>query len=86
NDSLTELGIFGFNTNVQRYQLHVFDGKSGQSLGVLNWPNTLREVTFKVLADLTGDGKKDYAIQGKHKSNGATQLIVKNWQTKQNKQ
>lgn len=83
NDSHRQLGIFGFNTNVQRYQLHVFDGGSGQSLGILNWPNTLREVTFKVLDDLTGDGKKDYAILGKHRSNGATQLIVKNWQTKQ---
>lgn len=83
DDSFKELGIFGLNKNVDRYQLHVFDGKTGQPQGILNWPSTLRDVAFKVIDDLTGDGKKDYAIKGVHKNNGSTQLVVKNWQTKQ---
>tara|TARA_R110002153_G_scaffold56583_6_gene156234 strand:+ start:89 stop:3784 length:3696 start_codon:yes stop_codon:yes gene_type:complete len=85
-DGIEDLGIFGFNQGVERYQLYILDGKTGASLGVWNWSNTLDDVVFKLLPDLTNDGIEEYAIEGTHKINGARQLFIKNGVTKQTHQ
>ncbi len=82
NDGVKEIGLFGFNKEAGRYQLYVYSGDTGQGLGVWNWPNTLEQVEFKAIADLTGDGVEEYAITGIHTLNGGRQLVVKDGVTK----
>jgi alpha-tubulin suppressor-like RCC1 family protein len=76
-DSIDEIGIFGFDSEANRYQLIVHDAVTGSKLDAWNWPATLGEVKFQVLADLTGDGIQEYAISGVHLANGTQQLVVK---------
>jgi hypothetical protein len=82
NDAVNEIGIFGFDPLANRYQLIVYNGKSGERIGLWNWPATLGEVKFQALADLTVDGIQEYAISGVHLVNGTRQLVVKNGVTK----
>ncbi|MDO6617632.1 thrombospondin type 3 repeat-containing protein [Shewanella sp. 6_MG-2023] len=77
-----ELGVFGFNSEVSRYQLFVYDIESGNQLSVFNWPATLLSADFVALADLSGDGVQEYAISGVHSGNGTRQLVVKNGATR----
>ncbi|GGP95588.1 leucine-rich repeat domain-containing protein [Shewanella ulleungensis] len=81
-DGINEVGVFGFDVNVNRYQLQVHSGLTGVKQDVWNWPATLGEVKFEVLADLTGDGIQEYAISGVHLANGTRQLVVKDSVTK----
>jgi hypothetical protein len=81
-DGINEVGVFGFDTSVNRYQLQVHSGFTGVKQDVWNWPATLGEVKFQALADLTGDGIQEYAISGVHLVNGTRQLVVKNGVTK----
>ncbi|GAA59979.1 hypothetical protein P20652_1843 [Pseudoalteromonas sp. BSi20652] len=83
NDGIKELGLFGFNSAVGRYQLAVYNGYTGQGMGTWNWANTLGDVTFEVVGDLTNDSVEEYAITGIHLTNGTKQLFVKNGATKQ---
>ncbi|MBB1299684.1 leucine-rich repeat domain-containing protein, partial [Pseudoalteromonas sp. SR41-7] len=83
NDGIKELGLFGFNADVGRYQLVVYNGYTGQSMGTWNWPETLKDVEFKLLDDLTLDGVQEYAITGIHLTNGTKQLFVKDGVSKQ---
>ncbi|KKN82685.1 hypothetical protein LCGC14_0306430 [marine sediment metagenome] len=83
NDGIKEIGLFGFNADVGRYQLAVYNGYTGQGMGTWNWVNTLSDVEFKLLDDLTLDGVQEYAITGIHLTNGTKQLFVKNGATKQ---
>ncbi|QQM64753.1 hypothetical protein JG479_02445 [Pseudoalteromonas sp. LC2018020214] len=83
NDGIKELGLFGFNNAVGRYQLAVYNGYTGQSMGTWNWPETLKDVEFKLLDDLTLDGVQEYAITGIHLTNGTKQLFVKDGVSKQ---
>ena len=83
NDGIKELGLFGFNADVGRYQLAVYNGYTGQSMGTWNWPETLKDVEFKLLDDLTLDGVQEYAITGIHLTNGTKQLFVKDGVSKQ---
>ncbi|MCL1061840.1 S8 family serine peptidase, partial [Shewanella benthica] len=81
-DGTQELGIFGFDSGANRYQLIIHNGETGQTLGKWNWPATLGEVEFVALDDLTLDGVQEYAITGIHLVNGARQLVVKDGSTK----
>ena len=83
NDGIKEVGLFGFNNAVGRYQLAVYNGYTGQSMGTWNWPETLKDVEFKLLDDLTLDGVQEYAITGIHLTNGTKQLFVKDGVSKQ---
>ena len=83
NDGIKEIGLFGFNSAVGRYQLAVYNGYTGQGMGTWNWANTLGEVAFQLVDDLTNDGVEEYAITGIHLTNGTKQLFVKNGATKQ---
>ncbi|QQM64751.1 thrombospondin type 3 repeat-containing protein [Pseudoalteromonas sp. LC2018020214] len=83
NDGIKEIGLFGFNNAVGRYQLAVYNGYTGQSMGTWNWPETLKDVEFKLLDDLTLDGVQEYAITGIHLTNGTKQLFVKDGVSKQ---
>ena len=83
NDGIKEVGLFGFNADVGRYQLAVYNGYTGQSMGTWNWPETLQDVEFKLLEDLTLDGVQEYAITGIHLTNGTKQLFVKDGASKQ---
>ncbi|GAA61870.1 hypothetical protein P20652_3759 [Pseudoalteromonas sp. BSi20652] len=83
NDGVKEIGLFGFNSAVGRYQLAVYNGYTGQGMGTWNWANTLGDVTFEVVGDLTNDSVEEYAITGIHLTNGTKQLFVKNGATKQ---
>jgi hypothetical protein len=76
-DGINEVGVFGFDTSVNRYQLQVHSGLTGAKLDVWNWPATLGEVKFQALTDLTGDRVQEYAISGVHLVNGTQQLVVK---------
>ncbi|WP_137222088.1 leucine-rich repeat domain-containing protein [Shewanella sp. MEBiC00475] len=76
-DGINEVGVFGFDASVNRYQLQVHSGLTGTKLDVWNWPATLGEVKFQALTDLTGDGIQEYAISGVHLVNGTQQLVVK---------
>jgi hypothetical protein len=81
-DAVDDLGVFGFDASLNRYQLQVHSGLTGAKQDVWNWPAILGEVKFQVLADLTGDGIQEYAISGVHLVNGTQQLVVKNGVTK----
>jgi subtilisin family serine protease len=81
-DNVDEIGIFGFDSNANRYQLAVYDGMNGVKIGNWNWPATLSDVSFQALDDLTLDGVQEYAISGVHTVNGTRQLIVKDGVTK----
>ncbi|MBB1299698.1 hypothetical protein, partial [Pseudoalteromonas sp. SR41-7] len=83
NDGIKEIGLFGFNADVGRYQLAVYNGYTGQGMGTWNWPETLQDVEFKLLEDLTLDGVQEYAITGIHLTNGTKQLFVKDGVSKQ---
>jgi hypothetical protein len=83
NDGIKEIGLFGFNSAVGRYQLAVYNGYTGQGMGTWNWANTLGEVAFQLVDDLTNDGVEEYAVTGIHLTNGTKQLFVKNGATKQ---
>ncbi|MBE7213933.1 thrombospondin type 3 repeat-containing protein [Shewanella benthica] len=81
-DGTPEIGLFGFDSTANRYQLLVHNGETGQSQGKWNWPATLGSVEFVALGDLTLDGKQEYAIFGVHLVNGVRQLVVKNGESK----
>ena len=81
-DGIAEVGLFGYSESVGRYQLYVFNGVNGQSMGTWNWPATLGEVEFVALKDLTLDGIQEYSITGVHLGNGTKQLVVKDGATK----
>ena len=83
NDGIKEIGLFGFNADVGRYQLAVYNGYTGKSMGTWNWPETLQDVEFKLLEDLTLDGVQEYAITGIHLTNGTKQLFIKDGASKQ---
>ena len=83
-DDIQELGIFGFDSSKNRYQLLVHSGASGAKLGAWNWPAAIGDVSFEALADLTGDGIQEYAISGVHLINGTRQLVVKDGMTRGN--
>jgi hypothetical protein len=76
-DGINEIGVFGFDASLNRYQLQVYSGLTGIKQDVWNWPATLGEVKFQALTDLTGDGIQEYAISGVHLVNGTRQLVVK---------
>jgi hypothetical protein len=76
-DGINEVGVFGFDASLNRYQLQVHSGLTGAKQDVWNWPAILGEVKFQALADLTGDGIQEYAISGVHLVNGTRQLVVK---------
>jgi beta-glucanase (GH16 family) len=80
-DGVSEIGFFGFNPELSRYQLVAHDGKSGLKLTTFNWSNPVNDAQLEVLADLTDDGIKEYAINGIHDVNGTRQLVVKNGTT-----
>tara|TARA_Y100000310_G_scaffold345801_1_gene470136 strand:- start:9656 stop:13375 length:3720 start_codon:yes stop_codon:yes gene_type:complete len=82
DDDIREFATFGFNTFVERYQLNVYDGVNGKSLGVWNWANTHDNVKFKPTPDFNNDGYQEYAIVGIHKVNKTRQLVVKDGATK----
>lgn len=77
NDGIDEIGVFGFDAELNRFQLFVHDGISGKKIGVWNWPASLKDATFQAVSDLTLDGIQEYAITGIHTVNGTRQLIVK---------
>jgi CxxC motif-containing protein (DUF1111 family)/predicted lipoprotein with Yx(FWY)xxD motif len=81
-DGISELGVFGFNAELNRYQLVVHDGGTGQKLDTWNWSNPLIDASLEVLADLSGDGIEEYAINGIHADNGTRQVVVKDGDTK----
>ncbi|WP_282167753.1 hypothetical protein [Shewanella japonica] len=81
-DGVRELGLFGFDSSANRYQLLVHNSVTGSKFGAWNWPNTLGEVSFEPLIDLTLDGLQEYAISGVHLANGTKQLVVKDGDTK----
>lgn len=78
DDGISELGIFGFDTELNRYQMIVHNGQNGQQILTYNWPATLENAQLEVLDDLTADGVEEYAINGIHKVNGTRQLVVRN--------
>ncbi|MGB2105196.1 MAG: FG-GAP-like repeat-containing protein, partial [Glaciecola sp.] len=85
-DGVNDLGVFGFDYEKNRYQLIVYSGLDGSLLGIWNWPQTLKDVSFEVVSDLTGDGIEEYAISGVHLENGTKQLFVKDGVTKKTHQ
>jgi hypothetical protein len=82
DDGVSEIGVFGFDSALNRYQLFVHNGISGQKLGTWNWPAILISGQLEVLPDLTDDGIQEYAVQGIHGTNGTRQLVVKNGMTR----
>ncbi|WP_462169271.1 hypothetical protein [Pseudoalteromonas lipolytica] len=76
-DNIQEIGLFGLDKEIGRYQLHVYHGATGESINTWNWPNTLNGAQFKAIQDLTSDGVEEYAITGIHALNGSRQLVVK---------
>lgn len=85
-DGIREIGVFGFDPSTSRFQLLAYNGANGLQLGTWNWPQTLRDVSFEALQDLTEDGVQEYAIMGIHLVNGTRQLVVKNGQSRSNYQ
>ncbi|MDO6617636.1 hypothetical protein [Shewanella sp. 6_MG-2023] len=81
-DDVSEIGVFGFDSAANRYQLVVHNSVTGNKFGAWNWPATLGEVKFEALTDLTQDGIQEYAISGVHLVNGTRQLVVKDGSTK----
>lgn len=83
HDGIRELGLFGYVSELSRYQLQILDGLTGGPIAVVNWPATLDTASFVLLPDLSGDGEPEYGIQGVHNVNGTRQLQVKNSVTKE---
>ncbi|WP_153913461.1 hypothetical protein [Shewanella sp. TC10] len=81
-DGISEIGLFGFDSSANRYQLVVHNSVTGNKFGAWNWPATLKEVKFEALVDFTLDGIQEYAISGVHIANGTRQLVVKDGSTK----
>lgn len=77
-DGISEIGIYGFNSDVNRYQLVVLDGQTGQKLATFNWAAPLNDAELVMMGDITNDGISDYAITGIHKENGTRHLVTKN--------
>lgn len=77
-DGISEIGIYGFNSEVSRYQLVVLDGQTGQKMATFNWRDNLRDAELVMIGDITNDGVDDYAIHGIHRENGTRQLATKN--------
>lgn len=76
-DGLSEIGIYGFNSTVNSYQLVVLDGQTGQKMATFNWPATLHDAELVMMGDITNDGINDYAITGIHKENGTRHLVTR---------
>lgn len=81
-DDISEVGVFGFNSALERYQLYVYNVTTGKKVDTWNWVNTIDDAQFLLLNDLTGDGIKEYAITGLHAVNGTRQVVVKNSESK----
>jgi beta-glucanase (GH16 family) len=82
-DGISEIGIFGYDMSINRYQLVAHDGQTGQTMATFNWTATVNDAQLEVLEDLTKDGIKEYAINGIHKVNGSRQLIIRNGATRE---
>lgn len=81
-DGISEIGIFGFDISINRYQLVAHDGQTGQIMVTFNWSNTLNDAELVVLDDITQDGIKEYGISGIHNANGTRQLVTRNGATR----
>lgn len=87
-----EIGIFGMITAedpqgnaVIKPQLFVKDSKTGNRVNVYNWSANWLETSLIVLDDITGDGIRDFGMQGRFIVEGARpQLLVKDAATGSN--
>ncbi|WP_353497643.1 hypothetical protein [Vibrio sp. CB1-14] len=78
NDGIAEVGLFGLDSERNRYTLVVLNiAKDIQVMGKWNWSATLHDARFQEIDDLDLDGKPDYAMSGRHKVNNTNQLIVR---------
>ncbi len=86
-----EIGILGMIENLEveepniKPQFFVRDSKSGARVNVYNWPANWLETKIVMLDDVTGDGVKDFGLQGRFIVAGARpQLVVKDAATTDN--
>lgn len=85
NNGSLEIGIFGMlnaedtqGNAVIKPQLFVKDSMTGSRVNVYNWAANWLETSLVILDDLTGDGVRDFGMQGRFIVEGARpQLFVK---------
>ena len=85
NNGSVEIGIFGNVSSEDsqgnpaiKPQLFIKDSKTGSRVNVYNWPSNWLETSLVLLDDVTGDGIRDFGMQGRFIVDGARpQLVVK---------
>jgi beta-glucanase (GH16 family) len=80
-NDISEVGLFGIRdseNNPGKPQMFIRDLSSGLRVSVLNWLANWKEVSVKVLPDMTGDSLNEVAIQGRFKEGNRPQLVIKN--------
>ena len=78
-DGVPELALGGYREDMGRYQLVVKDGTDRSNvLATVSWANKLSEVAYYSIADITGDGIPEFAIDGM-RSSGAYEVNIKDY-------
>ncbi|WP_338165558.1 hypothetical protein [Vibrio sp. 10N] len=81
NDSINEVGLFGYHKRTQKNQLFVLDGSTGAKREVYNWNPLWEQGELKSIADITGDGVDDLAMLAKRSDDGRYQVAMKKGHT-----
>ncbi|MDO6617633.1 hypothetical protein [Shewanella sp. 6_MG-2023] len=76
-DGVNDVGLFGFNPTLNKYQFILKNSATGDTISTWSWNNNVSDAVFNELEDLTLDNISDFAILGIHRANGTVQLQVR---------
>lgn len=78
NDSVNELAVAGYRSDIDKYQMVIKDGKDNNiTLSSIGWPDNWTNETVEYLGDLNGDNVAEVAIFGQREVNNRWQLNIK---------
>ncbi|KKN82684.1 hypothetical protein LCGC14_0306420 [marine sediment metagenome] len=77
NDGVQDVGFFGQNIISKKYLFILKNGYSGETIKTWSWNDTLANVEFVELSDMTGDNISEFAIFGVHNKNATLQLQIR---------
>jgi hypothetical protein len=77
SDGIPEVALYGRHTRLDKGQLFVYDGSTGDKVDVYNWNRLWNNIQLIEMDDVDSDGTLDWGQFGQRKDDGRYQWIVK---------
>ena len=72
-----ELVVYEYETNGTRHKARINDGRTGESLGTVNFSEQLMGIDAAVCPDLNNNGSAEIAVLGMRPGDGGVRVLVK---------